>query len=32
VVSLTLGPIGINVSLLAVIGVVLAYLLARSLF
>jgi hypothetical protein len=32
VVSLTLGPIGIHVSLLSVVGVVLAYLLARSLF
>jgi hypothetical protein len=32
VVSLTLGPIGFHVSLLAVVGVVLAYLLARSLF
>jgi hypothetical protein len=32
VLSFTLGPIGINVSVLAVVGVVLAYLLARSLF
>ncbi len=32
VVSITLGPIGIHVSLLALVGVVLAYLLARSLF
>jgi len=26
------GPIGIHVSLLSLVGVVLAYLLARSLF
>ncbi len=32
VVNLTLGPIGIQVSLLALVGVVLAYLVARSLF
>lgn len=32
VVWFTVGPIGINVSVLAVVGVVLAYLLARSLF
>jgi Domain of unknown function (DUF4321) len=32
VVDLTLGPLGIHVSLLSLIGVVLAYLLARSLF
>ena len=32
VVSVTLGPIGIHVSVLAVVGVVLAFLLARSLF
>ncbi len=32
VLSLTLGPVGIHVSLLSVVGVVLAYLLARSLF
>ena len=32
VMSLTLGPIGIHVTLLSVVGVVLAYLLARSLF
>lgn len=32
VLSFTLGPIGLNVSLLALVGVVLAYLLARSLF
>lgn len=28
----TVGPIGLKVSVLAVVGVVLAYLLARSLF
>ncbi len=32
VLSFTIGPIGFNVSVLAVVGVVLAYLLARSLF
>ncbi|MBI4542115.1 MAG: DUF4321 domain-containing protein [Gemmatimonadetes bacterium] len=32
VVSFTVGPIGITVGVLAVVGVVLAYLLARSLF
>jgi len=32
VVSLTMGPLGIQISLLALVGVVLAYLLARSLF
>jgi hypothetical protein len=32
VMSLTLGPIGLDVSLLAVLGVVVAYLVARSLF
>lgn len=32
VMSLTLGPIGLDVSLLAVVGVVVAYLVARSLF
>ena len=32
VLSFTIGPLGINVSVLAVVGVVLAYLLARSLF
>ncbi|MBI4420834.1 MAG: DUF4321 domain-containing protein [Gemmatimonadetes bacterium] len=29
---ITLGPIGLEVSLLGIVGVVLAYLLARSLF
>ena len=28
----TVGPIGLKVSVLAVVGVILAYLLARSLF
>jgi hypothetical protein len=32
VVSFTLGPIGLNVSLLSLIGVAIAYYLARSLF
>ena len=32
VVSFTMGPIGLHVSLLSLIGVVLAYLIARSLF
>jgi Domain of unknown function (DUF4321) len=32
VVNFTLGPLGIQISLLGFVGVVLAYLLARSLF
>ena len=32
VVSFTLGPIGLNVSILSLIGVAVAYYLARSLF
>ncbi len=32
VVNMTLGPIGLQVSLLALVGVILAYLIARSLF
>jgi len=32
VMSMTLGPIGLDVSLLAVVGVLVAYLVARSLF
>jgi Domain of unknown function (DUF4321) len=32
VVNLTLGPLGLHVSLLALLGVILAYLVARSLF
>ena len=30
--NLTIGPVMLHVSLLAIVGVVLAYLLARSLF
>jgi hypothetical protein len=32
VVSLTLGPFAVNVSPLAILGVIIAYLIARSLF
>ncbi len=32
VVSFTLGPIGLHLSILSLIGVVVAYLIARSLF
>ena len=32
VVSFTLGPVGLHVSLLSLIGVLVAYLIARSLF
>ena len=32
VLSFTIGPVALTVSVMAVIGVVLAYLLARSLF
>jgi hypothetical protein len=32
VVSFTLGPVGLHVSLLSLLGVLLAYLIARSLF
>jgi Domain of unknown function (DUF4321) len=32
VISFTLGPIGLHVSLLSLIGVIGAYLIARSLF
>jgi hypothetical protein len=32
VVSVTMGPIGIDVSLLAIVGVAVAYFVARSLF
>lgn len=32
VVTFTLGPLGLHVSLLSLVGVVLAYLVARSLF
>ena len=31
-INFTLGPIGLHVSLLSLIGVVVAYLIARSLF
>lgn len=32
VINFTLGPIGLHVSLLSLVGVVVAYLVARSLF
>jgi hypothetical protein len=32
VVHFTLGPVGLDVSLLSLVGVVVAYLIARSLF
>ena len=32
VLNVTMGPVGLEVSLLSLVGVVLAYLLARSLF
>jgi len=32
VITFTLGPIGLNVSILSLIGVIGAYLIARSLF
>jgi hypothetical protein len=32
VVSITLGPIGLDVSLLSLVGVAIAYFVARSLF
>lgn len=32
VINFTLGPIGLHVSLLGLIGVLVAYLIARSLF
>jgi hypothetical protein len=32
VVSITLGPIGLEVSLLSLVGVAIAYFVARSLF
>jgi hypothetical protein len=32
VVNFTLGPIGLHISLLSLIGVLLAYVIARSLF
>ena len=30
--NVTLGPVGLEVSLMGIVGVILAYLLARSLF
>ena len=32
VIHFTIGPVGLDVSLLSIVGVVLAYLVARSLF
>jgi len=32
VVNFTLGPVGLHVSLLSLVGVLVAYLIARSLF
>ena len=32
VINFTIGPIGLHVSLLSLIGVLMAYLIARSLF
>lgn len=32
ILDFTIGPVGVDVSLLALVGIVLAYLLARSLF
>ncbi len=32
VVDLTIGPLGVEISLLSVLGVLIAYLVARSLF
>lgn len=32
VISFTLGPVGLHVSTLSLIGVIIAYLIARSLF
>jgi hypothetical protein len=32
VVSFTLGPVGLNVSILSLVGVAIAYYVARSLF
>lgn len=32
VVDFTIGPVGLDLSLLSVVGVVLAYLIAKSLF
>jgi hypothetical protein len=32
ILQMTLGPVGLQVSLLALVGLILAYLVARSLF
>ena len=32
VISFTMGPVGVHVSLLSLVGVLVAYLIARSLF
>ncbi len=32
VVNFTLGPVGVHVSILSLLGVLLAYIMARSLF
>lgn len=32
VIHFTLGPVGVDISLLSIVGVALAYLVARSLF
>jgi hypothetical protein len=32
VINFTLGPVGLHVSLLSLVGVLIAYLIARSLF
>jgi hypothetical protein len=32
ILQLTLGPIGLQVSLLGIVGIIVAYLVARSLF
>jgi hypothetical protein len=32
ILQMTLGPVGVQVSLLGIVGIVIAYLVARSLF
>jgi hypothetical protein len=32
ILQMTLGPVGLQVSLLGLVGIVIAYLVARSLF
>lgn len=32
ILNMTLGPVGLQVSLLGIVGIVVAYLIARSLF